>query len=57
MTKGDLKPLKTALQEQTGTKEDPLLAFRNFNQRTQGSGEKVHDFAAAIKELFKQKKP
>ena len=31
-TKADLKLLKAALQEQAGTKEDPLLASRNFNQ-------------------------
>ena len=52
-TKGDLKLLKAALQERTGTKEDPLLASRNFNQRNQGPDEKMHDFASALKQLFK----
>ena len=48
-----LKLLKAALQERTGTKEDPLLASRNFNQQNQGLEEKVYDFAAALKKLFK----
>ena len=56
-TKGDLKLLKAALQERTGTKEDPLLASRNFNQRNQGPDEKVHDFASALKQLFKNAYP
>ena len=56
-TKGDLKLLKAALQERTGTKEDPLLASRNFNQRNQGPDEKVHNFASALKQLFKNAYP
>ena len=52
-TKGDLKLLKVALQERAGTKEDPLLASKNFNQRSQGPDEKVNDYASALKKLFK----
>ena len=56
-TKVNLKLLKAMLQERTGTKEDPLLASRNFNQWNQGLDEKVHDFAAALKKLFKNAYP
>ena len=52
-TKADLKLLKAALQERAGTKEDPLLASKNFNQRSQGPDEKVNDYASALKKLFK----
>ena len=52
-TKGDLKLLKVALQERAGTKEDPLLASKNFNRRSQGPDEKVNDYASALKKLFK----
>ena len=52
-TKGDLRLLKVALQERAGTKEDPLLASKNFNQRSQGPDEKVNDYASALKKLFK----
>ena len=55
--KGDLALLKDALQEQVGTKEDPLLASRNFNQQAQGHNEKVADFAASLKKLFKSAYP
>lgn len=56
-TKGDLALLKDALQERAGTKEDPLLASKNFNQRTQGHDEEVADFAASLKKLFKSAYP
>ena len=56
-TKGDLKLLKAVLQERTGTKEDPLLASRNFNQQNQGLDEKVRDFASALTKLFKNAYP
>ena len=49
-TKGDLRLLKVVLQERAG---DPLLASKNFNQRSQGPDEKVNDHAAALKKLFK----
>ena len=52
-TKRDLRLLKVALQERAGTKEDPLLASKNFNQRSQGPDEKVNDYASALKKLFK----
>ena len=52
-TKGDLRLLKIALQERAGTKEDPLLASKNFNQRSQGPDEQVNDYASALKKLFK----
>ena len=52
-TKDDVKLLKAALQERTGTKQDRLLASRNFNQRNQGPDEKFHNFASALKKLFK----
>ena len=34
-------------------KEDLLLASRNFNQKNQFPDEKMHDFASALKKLFK----
>ena len=43
-TKGDLRLLKVALQERASTKEDPLLASKNFNQRSQGPDEQVNDY-------------
>ena len=52
-TKGDLRLLKVVLQERAGMKEDPLLASKNFNQRSQGPDEKVNDYASALKKLFK----
>ena len=52
-TKADLKLLKAALQERAGTKKDPLLASKNFNQWSQGPDEKVNDYASALKKLFK----
>ena len=52
-TKADLGRLKAALQDRAGVKEDPLVASKQFNQRSQGSEEKVKDFAATLKRLFK----
>jgi len=56
-TKGDLKLLRAALEERAGKKEDPLAASRSFNQRSQGQGERVSDFASSLKQLFKSAFP
>jgi len=55
--KADLALLKAALQERAGTKEDPLVASRHFNQQNQGHDEKVTDFAAALKKLYRNAYP
>ena len=46
--KGDLKLLRTALEDRAGKKEDPLIASKNFNQCNQGQGEKVTDFTSFL---------
>jgi len=56
-TKADLALLKAALQERVGIKEDHLVASRHFNQRNQGHDEKVTDFAAALKKLYRNAYP
>ena len=55
--KSDLSRLKAALQDRTGMKTDALLASRKFIRRSQGSNEKVKDFAFALKQLFKEAYP
>ena len=55
--KNDVKLLKAALEERAGKKEDPLVASRNFNQRSQSPGERVADFASSLKQLFKSGYP
>ena len=45
--KGDMKLLKAALEDRAGKKEDPSIASKNFDQRNQGQGEKVTDFASS----------
>ena len=55
--KSDLSRLKVALQDRTGMKTDALLASRKFTRRSQGSNEKVKDFAFALKQLFKEAYP
>ena len=52
-TKADLKLLKAALQERAGKKEDPLVASKNFNERSQSVDERVADYASSLKKLFK----
>lgn len=54
---GDLKLLKAALEERAGKKEDPLVASKKFNLRSQSPGEKVADFASSLKQLFKSSYP
>lgn len=56
-TKTDLNLLKAALQDRAGVKEDPLVASKQFNQQSQGPEEKVKDFAATLKRLFKDAYP
>lgn len=56
-TTSDLGRLKAALQERAGVKEDPLVCSKQFNQRTQSPGEKVKDFAATLKRLFRNAYP
>ena len=52
-TKADLKLLKAALQERAGKKEDPLVASKDFNERSQSVDERVADYASSLKKLFK----
>jgi len=56
-TKSNIDRLKAALQERAGVKEDPLVAYKCFNQRNQCSDEKIKDFASALKHLFKNAYP
>ena len=56
-TKNDLALLKVALLDKSGKKEDPLVASRCFNQRNQSQDEKVTDFAAVLKKLYKSAYP
>ena len=56
-TKADLAKLKAALEKATGRVEDPLAAAKLFVSRDQGANERVEDFAAALKKLFKQAYP
>ena len=56
-TRADLTKLKAALEKATGRVEDPLAAAKLFVSRDQGANERVEDFAAALKKLFKQAYP
>ena len=56
-TRADLGKLKSALEKVAGRSEDPLAAARAFVSRDQGSQERVEDFAAALRKLFKQAYP
>ena len=55
--KGNLKPLRAALEERAGKREDSLAASRSFSQRSQGQGERVSDFASSLKQLCKSAFP
>lgn len=55
--KSDVKLLKAALEERASKKEDTLVASKSYNQRSQGPGERVADFASSLKQLFKSGYP
>ena len=52
--KGDLGQLKLSLMKRAGFEADPLIAEKKFMARIQQEGEKVSDYAAALKRLFKE---
>lgn len=55
--KASMKELKKALAKRAGLSADPLAAARKFTARTQVPQERVSDFAADLKKLFKQAYP
>ena len=56
-TRADLGKLKFALEKVTGRAEDPLAAARAFVSRDQAPHERVEDFAADLRKIFKQAYP
>ena len=53
-TRGDLAELKTFLMTKVGLVRDPLTSSQLFMSRSQHPGERILDFVADLKKLFKE---